>query len=276
MTGFASGAEPTGPTVGPGSTRDEQSVSRAVQSMFNGIAPRYDLLNHVLSANVDRIWWRRTARVFAPILRNPDSAVLDLCCGTGDMTLALLRLRPANGKPVVALDFSHEMLERAKEKFASPEFSPFGVDHHGSRCAAYAHGGQFHRLDHNCLRFSKFGELRSWPPRDGSRSATRRATRHPRFQRAWRFLRKNLQPVLPPYSSSHRKDSIWSVRTLRISSALSASLSQTGRDAGHVASLRVCTGNMDTVYVWHCGPVPRCESMNLPHANVAWFRGCGE
>ncbi|MGB6111078.1 MAG: class I SAM-dependent methyltransferase, partial [Acidobacteriaceae bacterium] len=118
MTGFASGAEPTGPTAEPGSTRDEQSVSRAVQSMFNGIAPRYDLLNHVLSANVDRIWWRRTARIFAPILSDPDSAVLDLCCGTGDMTLALLRLRPANGKPVVALDFSHQMLERAKEKFA--------------------------------------------------------------------------------------------------------------------------------------------------------------
>lgn len=127
MTDFASGAEPTGPAVEPGSTRDEQSVSQAVQSMFNGIAPRYDLLNHVLSANVDRIWWRRTARIFAPILRNPESAVLDLCCGTGDMTLALLRQRPANGKPVVALDFSHEMLERAKEKFASPEFKDFGV-----------------------------------------------------------------------------------------------------------------------------------------------------
>ena len=127
MTGFASGAEPTGPISEPGSTRNEQSVSRAVQSMFNGIAPRYDLLNHILSANVDRIWWRRTARIFAPILSDPDSAVLDLCCGTGDMTLALLRLRPANGKPVVALDFSHEMLERAKEKFASPEFSSLGV-----------------------------------------------------------------------------------------------------------------------------------------------------
>ncbi len=127
MTGFASGAEPTGPTAQPGSNRDEQSVSKAVQSMFNGIAPRYDLLNHVLSANVDRVWWRRTARTFAPILKDPDSAVLDMCCGTGDMTLALLRQRAANGKPVVALDFSHEMLERAKEKFALPEFKPLGV-----------------------------------------------------------------------------------------------------------------------------------------------------
>lgn len=127
MTRFASGAEPKGADNEPAAKRDEQDVSQAVQSMFNGIAPRYDLLNHVLSANVDRIWWRRTARVFAPILQNPDSAVLDMCCGTGDMTVALLRQRPANGKPVVALDFSHQMLERAREKFALPEFSAFGV-----------------------------------------------------------------------------------------------------------------------------------------------------
>jgi demethylmenaquinone methyltransferase/2-methoxy-6-polyprenyl-1,4-benzoquinol methylase len=127
MTRFAAGAEPTGHPAEPNSSRDEQSVSRDVQSMFNGIAPRYDLLNHVLSANVDSLWWRRTARTFASILQNPEAAVLDLCCGTGDMTLALLRHRPANGRPIVALDFSHAMLERAKEKFALPEFSPFGV-----------------------------------------------------------------------------------------------------------------------------------------------------
>jgi demethylmenaquinone methyltransferase/2-methoxy-6-polyprenyl-1,4-benzoquinol methylase len=121
MNRSASGAEPTG------SSRDEQDISQAVQSMFNGIAPCYDLLNHVLSANVDRLWWRRTARIFAPVLQDPKSAVLDLCCGTGDMTLALLRQRPAQSAPVVALDFSHAMLERAQEKFASPEFKGFGV-----------------------------------------------------------------------------------------------------------------------------------------------------
>ncbi len=127
MTTSASGAEPKSPSAGPTSARDEQDVSQAVQSMFNGIAPRYDLLNHVLSASVDRIWWRRTARTFAPVLQNPNSDILDMCCGTGDMTLALLRLRSANGKPLVALDFSHEMLQRAKEKFASPEFANYGV-----------------------------------------------------------------------------------------------------------------------------------------------------
>ncbi|HVC89410.1 MAG TPA: ubiquinone/menaquinone biosynthesis methyltransferase [Acidobacteriaceae bacterium] len=116
MTAPASGAEPPG-------AADERSASQAVQSMFDCIAPRYDLLNHVLSANVDRIWWRRTARTFAPILKKPEAIVLDVCCGTGDMTLALLRHRPADAEPILALDFAHAMLERAKEKFSSPECS---------------------------------------------------------------------------------------------------------------------------------------------------------
>jgi demethylmenaquinone methyltransferase/2-methoxy-6-polyprenyl-1,4-benzoquinol methylase len=116
MIAPARGAEPAGAT-------DEQSASHAVRSMFDGIAPRYDVLNHVLSANIDQIWWRRTARAFAPILTRPEAVVLDMCCGTGDMTVALLRLRPANAEPVLALDFSHAMLERAKEKFSSAEFS---------------------------------------------------------------------------------------------------------------------------------------------------------
>lgn len=127
MTRFAAGAEPGGTPRESNAGHDEQSVSQAVRSMFDGIAPRYDLLNHLLSANVDRIWWRRTARTFSPILKNLDADILDLCCGTGDLTLALLRYRPAKAQPLVALDFSHAMLKRAKEKFASPEFSSHGV-----------------------------------------------------------------------------------------------------------------------------------------------------
>jgi demethylmenaquinone methyltransferase/2-methoxy-6-polyprenyl-1,4-benzoquinol methylase len=67
--------------------------------MFDAIAPRYDLLNHLLSAGIDRIWWRRTARALRPILARPESVVLDLCCGTGDMTLALDKLRPKSSNP---------------------------------------------------------------------------------------------------------------------------------------------------------------------------------
>lgn len=85
--------------------------------MFTAIAPRYDLLNHVLSCNVDRLWWWRTARSFRHILQRPDAQVLDLCCGTGDMTLALAR-RAGEGRtaPIVGADFSHAMLQRAAKK----------------------------------------------------------------------------------------------------------------------------------------------------------------
>jgi len=86
--------------------------------MFDRIAPRYDLLNHVLSCNVDRLWWWRTARRFRHILARPEARVLDICCGTGDMTVALLRRRPAEGEPVTAADFAPAMLERARKKLA--------------------------------------------------------------------------------------------------------------------------------------------------------------
>ena len=75
----------------PEGARDQQSAARAVREMFTSIAPRYDLLNHLLSFNIDRLWWWRAARQFRPTLCQPDARVLDLCCGTGDMTFALQR-----------------------------------------------------------------------------------------------------------------------------------------------------------------------------------------
>jgi demethylmenaquinone methyltransferase/2-methoxy-6-polyprenyl-1,4-benzoquinol methylase len=85
--------------------------------MFDAIAPRYDLLNHVLSANVDRLWWRRAARRFLGVLADPDAAVLDICCGTGDMTMALLKHRPRGARPILAADFARGMLSRGASKF---------------------------------------------------------------------------------------------------------------------------------------------------------------
>ena len=108
----APGAQPEG-------TADEAGAAAAVRSMFDQIAPRYDLLNHVLSCNIDRIWWRRAARSFRGVLARPEAQILDLCCGTGDMTLALLRRRPKHGRPVLAADFAHQMLVRGAAKFGS-------------------------------------------------------------------------------------------------------------------------------------------------------------
>ena len=101
----------------PAGARDEASASVAVREMFTSIAPRYDLLNHVLSMNVDRVWWNRTARVFSDILQRQDAQVLDLCCGTGDMTFALHRRM--KGGQLFGADFSHAMLVRAEEKSGS-------------------------------------------------------------------------------------------------------------------------------------------------------------
>ncbi len=106
----ATGAQPTG-------SRTEAEAAAQVRAMFDGIAPRYDTLNHVLSMNIDRLWWWRTARRFRSVLARPEAQVLDLCCGTGDMTMALLKRRPASGAPVLAADFSHGMLVRGAKKF---------------------------------------------------------------------------------------------------------------------------------------------------------------
>jgi demethylmenaquinone methyltransferase/2-methoxy-6-polyprenyl-1,4-benzoquinol methylase len=111
MQSRASGAAPQG-------TADEQAAASAVREMFTAIAPRYDLLNHLLSFNIDRIWWRKTARTFAHILRRDDAAALDLCCGTGDMALALARARRGSRAQITGVDFSAAMLERARQKSA--------------------------------------------------------------------------------------------------------------------------------------------------------------
>jgi len=100
------GAAPTG-------APDRQTAARAVREMFTAIAPRYDLLNHVLSMNVDRLWWRRAARTFTHILRRSDARVLDLCCGTADMALALRR---QGATSIFGADFSHAMLTLAGRK----------------------------------------------------------------------------------------------------------------------------------------------------------------
>ncbi|GGG82447.1 bifunctional demethylmenaquinone methyltransferase/2-methoxy-6-polyprenyl-1,4-benzoquinol methylase UbiE [Edaphobacter dinghuensis] len=117
------GARPTGTTT-------DQDAAANVQQMFDTIAPKYDLLNHVLSVGIDRWWWSRAARTFRPILQRPEAVALDLCCGTGDMTLALLKHRPKTGSeaPILAVDFSHQMLSRGAEKFAPHNIIPIEAD----------------------------------------------------------------------------------------------------------------------------------------------------
>ncbi len=118
------------PVIGaaPEGASDPHSAARAVREMFTSIAPRYDLLNHVLSLNIDRMWWRRTARAFRHILHRNDARILDLCCGTGDMTFALRRQAGKASPRILGADFSHAMLQRATAKSARNGSEPGSIE----------------------------------------------------------------------------------------------------------------------------------------------------
>jgi demethylmenaquinone methyltransferase/2-methoxy-6-polyprenyl-1,4-benzoquinol methylase len=90
----------------------KQKDAARIRAMFGRVARRYDLLNHLLSASLDRVWRRKLAR---SLVLPPGSRVLDLCCGTGDQALALAR----PGVEIVAADFCLPMLALAAPKFAS-------------------------------------------------------------------------------------------------------------------------------------------------------------
>jgi demethylmenaquinone methyltransferase/2-methoxy-6-polyprenyl-1,4-benzoquinol methylase len=141
----------TTPGARPAGTSTPADAARNIQQMFDTIAPTYDRANHLLSAGIDRSWWNRTARTLRPILQRPEAVVLDLCCGTGDMTLALYKhrpeslsfrsaaeksasqpstsnLEPATAAPILALDFSHNMLALAAPKFAGKNIVSIEAD----------------------------------------------------------------------------------------------------------------------------------------------------
>jgi demethylmenaquinone methyltransferase/2-methoxy-6-polyprenyl-1,4-benzoquinol methylase len=101
-------------------TAGEREKSQWVRGMFGRIAGRYDLLNHLLSFNLDKRWRARTVKRVSNILARPDARVLDLCCGTGDLLLAL------QGPAVLGSDFCHPMLLEARRK--SPGAPLFEAD----------------------------------------------------------------------------------------------------------------------------------------------------
>src|ERR1700740_3235164 len=110
-------ARPTG--TRPEGARSEAEAGRKVREMFTQIAPRYDLLNHLLSLQLDRVWRTRAARRLQPVLDRPDTLVLDLCCGTGDLAMTFARVGKAR---IVGADFSHAMLARARQNVETPTY----------------------------------------------------------------------------------------------------------------------------------------------------------
>jgi demethylmenaquinone methyltransferase/2-methoxy-6-polyprenyl-1,4-benzoquinol methylase len=132
----------------PAGINNEQQAATWVRGMFGRIAPRYDLLNHLLSMNIDRYWRARTVARVSSVLSKPEARVLDVCCGTGDLMLALERGadplarkatpssalsgrdEPAGGpaadqrvRPtVLGSDFCHPMLVAAQHKIERGRF----------------------------------------------------------------------------------------------------------------------------------------------------------
>lgn len=97
----------------PEGAATEADASKKVREMFTEIAPSYDLLNHLLSFELDRLWRARAAKCLRSILERSDALVLDLCCGTGDLAFALSRAGKAR---IFGADFAHSMLVRARMK----------------------------------------------------------------------------------------------------------------------------------------------------------------
>jgi demethylmenaquinone methyltransferase/2-methoxy-6-polyprenyl-1,4-benzoquinol methylase len=94
-------------------TADELKHSRAVREMFSGIAKRYDLLNHVLSVNIDKRWRRLVRHKLSDILARPGALVLDVACGTGDLSN---ELQHDSAAKVIGTDFCRPMLDIAAQK----------------------------------------------------------------------------------------------------------------------------------------------------------------
>jgi demethylmenaquinone methyltransferase/2-methoxy-6-polyprenyl-1,4-benzoquinol methylase len=93
-------------------TQQGRLPAREVRAMFDRIAPRYDLMNRLMSGGLDRRW-RRLAAAAADV--SLGSRALDVCTGTGDLAFELARRVGAAGA-VTGVDFSEQMLERAREK----------------------------------------------------------------------------------------------------------------------------------------------------------------
>jgi demethylmenaquinone methyltransferase/2-methoxy-6-polyprenyl-1,4-benzoquinol methylase len=90
--------------------------NQAVRAMFAEIAPSYDRLNHLLSGNIDKLWRRFTVGKLKDALARPGALALDLCCGTGDLTLELEK-----HAKVIGCDFCHSMLVIGNEKLSAKQ-----------------------------------------------------------------------------------------------------------------------------------------------------------
>jgi demethylmenaquinone methyltransferase / 2-methoxy-6-polyprenyl-1,4-benzoquinol methylase len=117
---------PTPSAARPAVLPAREEKAAAVRRMFSSIAPRYDLLNHLLSANVDRVWRRRAVDRLG-WERAPGGLYLDNCAGTLDLAVELARRDGFRGR-VVGSDFTYAMLERGTGKLNHLSIEPACAD----------------------------------------------------------------------------------------------------------------------------------------------------
>lgn len=98
-------------------TKDSKGKKEQVKNMFNDIAPKYDLLNHVLSMGIDILWRKKVIRLLASI---KPKRILDIATGTGDLAIELAKLNPDE---IIGADIAVDMLEIGKEKVKSKNLS---------------------------------------------------------------------------------------------------------------------------------------------------------
>ena len=119
-------AKPTGESTAIMAAEGGTGKSAYVRETFSAIAPRYDLLNHLLSFNVDKRW-RRRAIAALELERNPAGRYLDLCAGTLDVSAALCATKGFDGS-VIAVDFAQPMLDAGREKIRGARIDPVAAD----------------------------------------------------------------------------------------------------------------------------------------------------
>lgn len=118
--------------LGANNENNEEDASRNIRRMFGEVAPRYDLLNRLLSLYIDQFWRRTLVRQTRTELKKTHTRILDLCCGTGDLLIELelerRRLHSASGFQGVGLDFSRPMLVAANRKIAKKGLSSMLIE----------------------------------------------------------------------------------------------------------------------------------------------------
>jgi demethylmenaquinone methyltransferase/2-methoxy-6-polyprenyl-1,4-benzoquinol methylase len=144
----------------------EQASADRIRLMFSRIAPHYDFLNHLLSFSFDRLWRWRVASRFRRFLTHSNARVLDLCCGTGDLTFAFDRVARSvsQGPVILGCDFAHPMLVLAQEKTRKAQAANLG-----HTMPAGAHGAPHRGSERNLSRVPTPSGSRGLPHCEGNK-----------------------------------------------------------------------------------------------------------